>query len=314
MDKKLTVVIPVRNRQSLVMRTLESVAAQTSKEFQLIVVDNGSTDRTAETVGKWADEMKGIIDVQLIDEPQPGAARARNRGLQAVVTPYVTFFDSDDEMRPNFISNILETIQRHPDADLVRWAVSIIDPDGWMKIKDQHFHDELQLHLLHGTLSTVRYAAKTDLIRSIGGWNEKLSTFDDLELGIRLLVSDPQIMKINGEPTVAIHPTEDSISGTRFTDRYEAISRAFDEINQILASANRHDDLFILDCRRAIMAADLRREGSAELSRQMLARSKQNKTAKQRMKLQTIYTIQRLIGRGGSAATQQLAGKKRERH
>lgn len=311
--KQLSVVIPMFNRADVVERTLDSITAQTCKDFSLIIVDNGSTDQSVEVVKKWIDRNASEIDTRIVSEPRRGAAAARNRGLREVATPYVIFFDSDDEMRPGHIERFFSTLRAHPEADIIRWPVSLIDSDGWSKTIDHHFHDELQLHLMHGTLSTQRYAVRTDFLRNCGGWDEQLSTWDDLELGIRLLLNSPNIIKINGEPTVAIHPTDDSISGNSYSDRSTESEQALDVIQGWLEKGEHTDELFLLDCRRAILAAHYGREKNREASCRLLSKAKLNKTFRQRLILNTIYRTIRCIGRGGCAIALFLGGKKRDR-
>ena len=97
----ITIVVPVKNRATLVLRTLGSIKAQTWRPLKVIVVDNASTDGTPESVENWI-EKHGAPDfeVTLDREPEPGAARARNRGLEAVDTRLMMIFDSDDMLSP----------------------------------------------------------------------------------------------------------------------------------------------------------------------------------------------------------------------
>ena len=105
----ISLVIPVRNRASIVGRTLDSVAAQTRLPDQIVLVDNGSTDGTLEVLRRWAN---GRSNVQVVTEPRPGAAEARNCGLRAVTEEYVMFFDSDDTMPPRHVEEICSELTR----------------------------------------------------------------------------------------------------------------------------------------------------------------------------------------------------------
>lgn len=313
-SKLLTVVIPIYNRAHIVERTLDSIAHQTFSDFSLIIVDNGSTDNSVEIAQKWIQRNAGKIDARLLSEPKQGAAAARNRGLKETNTPYVMFFNDVDEMRPNHIERFISEINSNPEVEIVRWPVSFIDPDGWIDTHDKHFHDELQLNLLHSTLSTQRYGVRTDLIRAVGGWNENLSTWDDLELGIRLLMRSPKLVKINGEPTVAIHlSAAESTTAESYLPKAKESERALSAIRQLLSEADMQQEVFLTDCRRAILAAHYRREGDATAAKKLLATAKQAKSPKQKLILNIIYLTTRLSGRSGSAAALFLAGKKRER-
>ncbi len=315
-DLLISIVVPVRNRAGIVTRTLDSIAQQSCREFRLIVVDNASTDTTAEVVNRWiAEHADSGIEMQLLSESRPGASAARNCGLAATTTPYVMFFDSDDEMLPDHLERITDALRNRPDTELLRWDVGVLDSDGWLHVRSPRFHNEQQLNLIHNSLSTQRYAVRTDLLRSAGAWNEHLSTWDDIELGNRLLLSGITVRKLNGEPRVYIHLTAESITGESYTARVDNITRALDTIERTLRDAPEPDaDLLnILDARRAITAALLRREGNRQGAKAMMATARNGHRRTDRMKLRLIYTVTRMAGRGGSAVALAIFGKKAEK-
>lgn len=313
-QKKISIVVPVRDRCGIVERTLDSIASQTCGDFNLIIVDNGSTDATAEILGEWAERNAGKeFGVRILSEPVHGASRARNCGLNAVDTPYAMFFDSDDEMRPRHIENILKSIEWSPTAEILRWDVAILDSDGWMNVKSPSFHDELQLHLMHGSLSTQRYVAKTDIFSKAGGWNESLGAFDDWELGVRLLLAGARVRKLYGEPSVVINPTPGSLSGDSHWSKAAEISRAFAAVRGHLAGAGREVDLKLLDMREAIMAADYSREGRADLGHRLMSEVCKGKPFGWRQRLKLVNKVQKLVGKGATELALRMEGKKREK-
>lgn len=311
----LTVVLPVRNRAAIIGRALESISAQTCLDFRLIIVDNGSTDNTADVISRWATQNIGRLNVKIIQEPNPGAAKARNRGLAAADTRFTMFFDSDDVMRPGHIKRILEYLEKRPDTEILRWDVSFIDPDGWIISKSPRFHDEMQLHLMHGTLSTLRWVATTELLKAIGGWNESLSTMDDLELGARMIIASTKpIRKLHGEPTVAIyHSNDNNVSGNNYHEKIGPISDALNCIELSLKDADRTADLIMLRHRRAIIASLLKREKQPENAHDMLSEAIKGCNMREKLLIRCSYFINMLFGRGGTAVSLQFAGKKEEK-
>ena len=104
----LTIVIPVHNRRNLVEHTLGSLRQQTAPRFATVLVDNASTDGSIEVLRKWqAENNSPERPVTVLSESTPGASAARNRGLDAVESPWVLFFDSDDLMHPGHIERVL---------------------------------------------------------------------------------------------------------------------------------------------------------------------------------------------------------------
>ena len=184
-DKLITVVIPVFNRERLLVRTLDSIAAQDTRRIRLVIVDNASTDGSRRAAAQWC-RAHADVDAIVTDCEVPGAAAARNAGLRLADTPYVMFFDSDDEMLPGHLEMVVRGIEGHPEADILGWPVRI--ETGMVRPKTGCFHQisPLSKHLVHSTMSSLRYVASTDLLRRAGGWDEALSGWDDYELGVTL--------------------------------------------------------------------------------------------------------------------------------
>lgn len=308
----ITIVIPVRDRATLIERTLDSIAGQNFRPINLLLVDNGSSDNSVRIMERWADQHRSEdFNITLLSEPEPGASRARNRGLKEVTTPYVMFFDSDDVMEFDHLNRIVGELQRHPETDILHWAVAFRDPDGWtVKKESRDTSDKLSEQILHSILGTQRYCVRTDFIRRAGGWNDSLSTWDDYELGIRLLCSTPEptVRYLTGTPRVIINYTEDSITGPTFSSRAEPQHQALEAIETLLA--DRPACRQLLNAKRAVLAANYHREGSKELARQTFATALEGKTGLERLKLRTVYAVQRLAGRGGSFLAPRLFKEK----
>jgi glycosyltransferase involved in cell wall biosynthesis len=114
------VIVPVHNRAGLVVQTLESVAAQTYRPIELIVVDDGSTDGTVEVVDRWAQTRAGeeSLDFRLIRQANAGAPAARNRGMELAKGEWIQFLDSDDLLSPDKIATQVVALHAAPHAAL----------------------------------------------------------------------------------------------------------------------------------------------------------------------------------------------------
>jgi len=118
-----SVVIPTYNRATLLADTVNSVLAQDYEDFEIIIVDDGSTDDTAEVVEKkYAHETKVRYYKQL--NAERGAAR--NNGFKQARSPYVVFLDSDDLMHRNHLSSLAKIIAEHPDANFLATKFAIV--------------------------------------------------------------------------------------------------------------------------------------------------------------------------------------------
>jgi glycosyltransferase involved in cell wall biosynthesis len=111
----VAVVMPVYNRASIVERAIRSVLGQDFADFELIVVDDGSTDDTPSVVRSIKDSRLNYIRMPA----NAGGNAARNRGIKAAKAPIIAFLDSDDTYLPNKLGFVVQTFQERPDLDLV---------------------------------------------------------------------------------------------------------------------------------------------------------------------------------------------------
>lgn len=298
-----TIVVPVLDRADMIQTTLDSISAQTLRPLSVIVVDNGSTDVTPEIVSRWIARNSGNgISAMLLTEPRRGAAIARNTGLRRVESEYVMFFDSDDVMLPGHMERVAKALAERPDADMIRWEISRLDSDGWLERTEHNDSDPLRLHIMHATYATARFAVRTSLIKESGGWDESLTTWDDLELGTRLLARRPVAIKLSGEPNVrtTVHP--DSLTGPSFSSRAEAEIAALDVMERDLQLAGRPEYVPLVDARRMILAAELTRENNPETARRLRRQTARDDCpAGRSLRLLAVYAVQRIAGHGGSA-------------
>ena len=262
----LSIVIPVLNREKIVVRTLDSVAAQSLDDFELIVVDNGSTDNTRQVIEEWIENHPKIL-ARLVEEPEKGAARARNRGLDEAKGEWTMFFDSDDTMH----SDLVEEIRRNADgADIVAWNVTIHQLDG-TSIRQKSFAKRVLFHtIFNGNFATQRYAARTALFRKVGGWNAALRGWDDTELGVRLALSSPAIRLLKGTK-VDVYAQEESITGVRHAADTTKWEEALEVMKKHLEAASMAKAARWIDLRRAILAGQYSAEGNETESQRLIS-------------------------------------------
>lgn len=272
----LTVIIPVYNRAELMKRTLASVEAQSLRPLNLILVDNNSTDNTLAELERWKSEHETPgLRVTVLRETSPGAAAARNRGLREVTTPYTMFFDSDDVMAPNHCRRAVDGFLTHPDAEIVGWDVRCVLQNKQI-IRKFATRNAIWNNIQFGSMSTQRYAAKTELFRRVGGWNPDCLGWDDTELGIRMLLNSREIVRLPGEITVDVLHYNDSITGASFTSGAGKWERALDIIRRDFEehftadSPSRQRYLRYVNLRCAILAGDYGHENSPELGAALL--------------------------------------------
>lgn len=277
---EISIVIPVYNRASLVSRTLMSVYAQTYRPLRVVLVDNNSSDASYSILTRFKEEYDTPdFKVTVCREVQPGAAAARNRGVCEVSGEWVMFFDSDDEMCPQLVSEYVTTINKNTQADIVYTDIKMVDEQGCACVKRSPCGNLLYGHIFHSYLSTQRYIVRRSLLERAGAWNVNLPGWDDWELGVRLLLLSPRVVKVSSQaPLVVVHAHADSITGRRYSDKWEYWERSADEVERVVRASVRNDKnrlLTSLEYKRVMLAASYTREGSdrgEELYRRVIGR------------------------------------------
>lgn len=110
---QVSVIIPLYNKAGYIARALDSVLAQTYGDFEVIVVDDGSTDNSADIVAGYADAR-----IRLIRQANTGPGRARNRGIDESTGTLLAFLDADDEWLGEFLERSVDALSNHPDCAL----------------------------------------------------------------------------------------------------------------------------------------------------------------------------------------------------
>ncbi len=108
---QVTVIIPLYNKEQFIARAIDSVLTQKHQDFELIVVDDGSTDESAKVVRNFADPR-----LRLISQANQGPGAARNRGAREASSDYLAFLDADDEWMPEFLRKSLRALEQAPDC------------------------------------------------------------------------------------------------------------------------------------------------------------------------------------------------------
>ena len=110
----VSIVIPLYNKAEHIRRALDSVFAQTRQDFELIVVDDGSTDDGSEKVRRYADPR-----IRLISQENAGVSAARNRGIAEAKAEWIALLDADDQWLPTYLDRALTFAGQHPEAGVV---------------------------------------------------------------------------------------------------------------------------------------------------------------------------------------------------
>jgi glycosyltransferase involved in cell wall biosynthesis len=189
----VSVVLPAHNASETILRALDSVAAQTYRNLEIIVIDDAGTDRTAEVVAGW---KKLPVRFERLDK-QSGAAAARNRGLELASGEFAAFLDADDEWLPEKTALQVAMFQSYPGVSFVSsesWQINAqgqicglvnadraraTGPDGWKTL------------LRHPCVATPSVMVRKSQALALGGFDTRLAIAEDQDFWIRLSLAGP---------------------------------------------------------------------------------------------------------------------------
>lgn len=125
MNPFYSVVIPLYNKAKHIERAINSVLGQTFQDFELIIIDDGSTDNSAELVAHYTDTR-----IQLIKQSNAGVSAARNKGIHNARGKYISLLDADDKYQPYFLQEMHTLIKGFPQAGIYAGLYQFIKPNG----------------------------------------------------------------------------------------------------------------------------------------------------------------------------------------
>ncbi len=254
---RVSVIIPTFDRAALVAEAVDSVLAQEGVAFELIVVDDGSSDGTGEVLAGYGSR------ITVIRQENRGVSAARNRGVAAGHGALIAFLDSDDLWLPGKLSAQVAFMDAHPELGICQTEEIWIRDGRRVNPRRRHrkaagifFERSLELCLVSPSAVMLRRG----FFEAAGGFDEDLPACEDYDLWLRVgcrhpvgLIDAPLVVKCGGHP--------DQLSRQPGLDRYRirAIAKLLDA--GLLDAAQRQAALRVLAAKCAIYAQGCRRRG-----------------------------------------------------
>ena len=269
---RISVVIPLFQKAPYVRRCLDSVAAQTIGDFEVIVVDDGSTDGGANWVLQRQDPR-----IRVLRQPNRGHGAARNRGIAAARGEWVAFIDADDEWRPEFLEATLAEAERGPNLVAVFTNVTdcqtgapLLRPAASGPVKD---YFEFVLANRGLGMTSMGTLARTSALRACGGFKAGVKVGEDQDAFARLAWQGPVAFVAR---ELAIYHSDLPESSTKRSrlegpafpaaiGSYRDLLKAGQVPGDLASSSRRFVDLLLLD-----HAASLINHGSRRMALSVL--------------------------------------------
>ena len=232
----VSIILPTYNREHVISRSIDSVISQTYSNFELIIVDDGSTDNTSDILKKYEGK------VEYIKQKNSGVSSARNTGIKLAKGEYIAFIDSDDQWLPTKLQRQIEYFMSHSrdGLSMVCTDVTIIDTDG-NPHERRRFMPKTSSCLLDTVdifkdpyLGLPTVILKSCYLTSDNVFDESLRSAEDIDLYLRLSLSGKA--GYLHEKLVNIHQSHNSLS--------DSITSYDDNIHVITRFLNQHEELF----------------------------------------------------------------------
>ena len=179
----VSVIIPTYNYAHFIAQAIESVLAQTYQNFEILVIDDGSTDATRETVARFA-------QVQYQFQANQGIAPARNAGLLASRGQLLVFLDADDRLLPEALATGVDSLNANPDCAFVSGHWELVSTDGKslpsppiVCVTKDHYRAFLDYNYI-GTVGQVMF--RRSILELLDGFDPSVPGCDDIELYLRI--------------------------------------------------------------------------------------------------------------------------------
>ncbi len=188
---KITVIIPTYNRKKTIKRCINSIISQTIQPYEIIVVDDGSTDNTLEIVNEF------MYNIKVIKQNHRGAQAARNLGILNARGDYIAFLDSDDEWLPQMLETSINEISLHKN-DCVIYSDCLVYQNRNHRLwrLPECGRDAYSFLLINTGPMFQSMLAKRDIFMKIGLLDENVMAYQEWETAIRL-ASVAEIVHIN---------------------------------------------------------------------------------------------------------------------
>lgn len=203
----VSVVIPVKNRPKVIVEAVESVRAQTFESWELLLVDDGSTDETPEVLRAQAARDPRIRVIEL--GTSHGAGTARNAGIDAARGHYLSFLDSDNTWEPNFLQLCLAVAY----GEGHRFVYSVAQVAQTGKKRFLAYRGGADALMVQNHIPMIAFVAEASLVRDAGKFDPGLRRWIDFDLLIRMArMAEPEFLPFVGTRYDNIEGTDDRIS------------------------------------------------------------------------------------------------------
>lgn len=196
---KVSIIISTYNRPEQLKRAIESVLAQTFKDWELIIVDDASTDiAVSKTIFSFSDHNP-VIQYRSLLTHFGSDTRPKNTGIKHAKGEYIAFLDDDNTWRPDHLAALVKALTAHPEVDLVygdRWAIDEDEPGSPGRLGPARDFDPYWLLQKSNYIDTSDVLVRGQALRYVGGFDESQRKYIDWNLWVRLAKAGSNFLRV----------------------------------------------------------------------------------------------------------------------
>jgi glycosyltransferase involved in cell wall biosynthesis len=221
----VSVVMAVYNAERYIAQAVESILAQTFTDFEFLIIDDGSTDRSPDLLHAYAAQDGRI---RLIHQPNRGVSKTRNQLLHSARGELIAVMDADDIALPDRLAKQVEFLCCHPDVVCVGGAHDVIDNRGrlltCLHLPEQDAEIQQAALAGHGSICHPAALMRRSAMLAVGGYDETLRSAHDLDLWLKL--GEIGRLANLAEPVLRYRIHTQSVSGTNAIAQRDEAKRA----------------------------------------------------------------------------------------
>ena len=199
---KFSIILPTYNRSKFIKKAIESVIQQTHQKWELIIIDDGSTDNTKEVVSNYVRED---VRIQYLYQKNSERSAARNNGIKSVTGQWICFLDSDDFYYPTHLEEFVKLIIKNNYKEGLYFSGKSLNIYSDIKEKYELSHKNNIEFVLLNTFATPQACSKAEILEKYL-FNEKIRIGEDTEIWVRILKKYPLFFHDNKTLVQIEHP------------------------------------------------------------------------------------------------------------
>ena len=245
-EPKVSVVIPTYNRINYLARAIESALRQTYSNIEIVVVDDGSTDKTEELLKKYVGRIVYIY------QPNQGAASARNKGIDAAKGEFIAFLDSDDYFYPDNVEKKIDRLFGDQNCGWIHSNWQYVSPDGGILENGAHkfrhnnkcVEGEIFPELLKSRnfIATDSVVISKEILTQTGGFDDSIPSQEEYDLWLRLAIKNE--VRYISEPLLYVTRQSGSLSSD-FMKWAQGNARIIEKLHSLLPIDFENRDGFL---------------------------------------------------------------------